>query len=77
MSTWLIQVTGKSFLGKRSDTAKTEYQSTKHYSPATVQKISGHHRFIRTANITNILNISIDLYFKKKYGVPKVRIAKS
>jgi hypothetical protein len=36
------------------------------------QKLSGHHKRIRTANITNILNISNALYFKKKFGVPKV-----
>jgi hypothetical protein len=33
------------------------------------QKINGHHSGIRTANITIILNISIDKYFKKKFGV--------
>jgi hypothetical protein len=35
------------------------------------QKIRGHHSGIRTANITIILNISIDKYFKKKVGVTK------
>jgi hypothetical protein len=37
-----------------------------------VQKIAGHHSGIRTANITIKLNISIEIYFKKKFGVPKV-----
>jgi hypothetical protein len=36
------------------------------------QKIAGHHSGIRTANITNKLNISIEIYFKKKFGVPIV-----
>jgi hypothetical protein len=41
------------------------------------QKIAGHHSGIRTANITNKLNISIEIYFKKsleclKFGVSKV-----
>jgi hypothetical protein len=59
-------------LGKQHGGAKTKYQHTKNKSLAIEQKNTGHHSGIRTANITIILNISIDLYFKKKFGVPKV-----
>jgi hypothetical protein len=59
-------------LGKQHSDAKTKYQHTENKSLAIKQKIAGHHSGIRTANITIILNISIDLYFKKKFGVPKV-----
>jgi hypothetical protein len=59
-------------LGKQQSIAKTKYQRTKNKSLAIEQKIAVHHLCIRTANITIILNISTDLYFKKKFGVPKV-----
>jgi len=59
-------------LRKQHSGAKTKYHYTKNKSLAIEQKIAGHHSRIRTANITIILNIFIDLSFKKQFGVSKV-----
>jgi hypothetical protein len=71
MSHGLIKVPCQIFLRQQHTTAKPNYQYTKNKSLAMEQKIRGHHSGIRTANITIILNISIDKYFKKKVGVTK------
>ena len=60
-------------MGKHGNTAESKYKHDENKSLAMLQKIAGHRSYIRTANITIILNIFIDLSFKKKCGVPKVK----